>query len=376
MKCTRRSIHISIATAAIAAATLLSGCHIFVEDRQKDDSWYYCDDYGCYVCDETDCLLSGDYCYDDRDCFEGYCDTYSGTCVVQSAICTVKTDCDTSQICNNGRCAPAPLSCRSDDACGTGAYCSNGSCRATSPCSSDIADADSDASCCVQDDECDDDDEATEPETCVSGATCAEGFCVDGTCGVCSGDCGGGQTCELAQHCGEDRACLNGQCVQICDADSQDRCGSNQTCNIVLGVCVPNQPSGCVHNDECGNGKVCVNNECYVDCTESETCDNASDACSDSIEIGDTEVRLCIPDHYADSECQFNKDCDDEQQCINGICRTACDAPEGCSPCSDNPVCGPGGFCMTEEEATPQCTLNADCSNEGSLCLNTRCVAP
>jgi hypothetical protein len=47
---------------------------------------------------------------------------------------------------------------------------------------------------------------------------------------------------------------------------------------------------------------------------------------------------------------------------------------EDCAACSDGPVCGPGGFCMTAVEASPQCTTNAQCSG-GKVCLNAQCKA-
>jgi hypothetical protein len=168
-------------------------------------------------------------------------------------------------------------------------------------------------------------------------------------------------------HCGEGRACLDGQCANRCTGPEQ--CGSAQVCSG--GLCQASPPS-CGTGADCGGAEVCVDNRCYDTCLGG-SCVNPADLCSAEITVGQQTLRICRPDHRAQPECSLSADCTDDEVCVNGVCRTTCGKALDCAGCEDGPVCGPGGYCMTEVEANPQCQRSADCG-EGKACLGGQCV--
>jgi hypothetical protein len=357
---------------ALAAVTF-AGCHIMVDDDQQ--WWYYCDATGCYRCDARGCEFPPDhnnpfYCYEDSDCPSGSCDQVRGVCVSNPSKCDVSKDCSAGYVCVSGSCTPGRTPCPKDDACGDGAYCSNGKCKDSCRCKGDqdCQDKMGDGFVCDPRGSCI--PGQTGPKSCTDAKGCGEGMCVDGKCGTCTGDCGGGQSCTLQVHCGEGRACLNGQCVNSCSKPSD--CGSTQTCKS--NICVGKGPGTCVKDSDCGSGQLCINKVCHADCTSSGTCSNAADVCSAVITVGQQSLKACVPNHSAKPQCTLTKDCEGGEQCVNGICRTTCAKTEDCEVCDDGPVCGPGGFCMTQQEVKPDCTANSDCTG-GKFCLNTQCVA-
>lgn len=355
---------------AMLALGYLAGCHILVSDPGDSGGrswWYYCDEFGCYRCDAAGCI------FPDYLCASGDCgDCRDGSCGSEPLSCEVMADCSRGQRCLDNVCSSRQTEpCHEHSECGSGAYCSDGVCQVGGLC-----EAPSDCvglgegfacdgrGCCVPG--------TRGPSSCENASDCgAGGICVDGLCGTCEGDCGGGKTCELDRHCGEGRACLDGQCVNRC-VDDDAACASSQVCNPVLGICLAREPEGCAAQDACGAGKVCVDGSCHLDCTSDGSCDNSADRCSDVLTVGERDARACVTDHSAQPECALSRECSDNEQCVNGVCRTTCIDQADCAHCDDGPVCGKGGFCMTEYEASPECTTNEECGG-GRLCLDAHC---
>jgi hypothetical protein len=355
--------------AALVSASL-AGCHLISGPHEgRQEWWYFCDQSGCYRCTVQGCEIPGSYCSYDGQCPAGMtCDPYDSVCKSKNE-CQTTSQCGSGYVCTGGKCVPARTPCDSNQACGDGAYCSNGTCKNTGKCAND-----SDCKKFGTNYECDSRGTcvpgAPPVASCQSGSACGDGLCVDGSCASCTGDCGGGKTCQFNKHCGDGRVCLDGQCTSSCKTKAD--CGAGQTCDA--DVCVPDKGSFCLKNADCGSGKVCANNACYEDCTLTGKCSSAKDACGSTLTLGSATMRLCFPDYTARPECKVNKDCTGGELCVNAVCRTSCAKTEDCAVCPDGPVCGPGGFCMTAEEAAPQCTTNAGCS-DGKVCLNGQCKA-
>lgn len=345
----------------------LSGCHVILgPDEGEQDWWYYCDESGCYQCDRNGCDIPGSQCFTDQDCPAAmYCDTGSRTCRTKTKpSCKVTAECGPGNICTGGKCVPGRTPCTDHAGCGDGAYCSNGTCKDSGLCTDDgdcsaLGDFVCEGGTCVP---------GVPKKSCDSAGGCTDGLCVDGECGTCSGDCGGGKTCQFDKHCGKDRVCLDGQCVNSCS--KTEDCASGQVCK---GQVCAAQAGTCVENTDCSGDKVCVNNTCLESCTTSGKCTSAFDLCSPAISVGDTSVKVCVPDSSAQLECKVTNDCTGGEVCVNGVCRTSCTKSEDCAACEDGPVCGQGGFCMTAEEADPQCAVSADCTG-GKVCLNAQCT--
>jgi hypothetical protein len=367
----KRTMTQALAGLSLVALCGLAACHIVVSEPDEGvrSWWYYCDEYGCYRCDSSGCLFP-EYLCESGDC--AVCRPEDEDCSPTTVLCDEMRHCSRGQICLDGVCGQKPAPCREPADCGDGAYCSNGACVPSGLC-----DRDADCRSVGADFGCDERGSCAPapkgPTTCAEPTDCGDGgMCVDGLCGTCSGDCGGGDTCELDAHCGDGRACVDAQCVNHCDKDEQ--CGSNQRCNVELGLCLA-APQSCGADVQCAAGSVCVNGTCYADCTSDGACASAADVCSDPLTVGDTQARVCVADHSARPECALSKDCTDNEQCVNGVCRTVCAAEVDCASCDDGPVCGKGGFCMTADEATPQCKSSDDC-DASQICRDSRCITP
>ena len=348
----------------------LSGCHLmFGPEGGQSDGWTYCDRDGCVKCNIDGCDLPKSQCDPDLPydtCPSGsYCDP--GRRVCRGTTCTKAADCGSGYICHSGVCVPQRVPCGGHGDCGPGAYCSNGTCKPSDTCKKD--------SDCVRlgDFECSPSGTCVPrtpaPTTCTKAADCSGGFCVNGACGSCTGDCGGGKTCQLGRHCANGRVCLDGQCTNSCTKESQ--CASGQTCKS--GTCIARTTAQCKTDAQCGKGTICVNQVCHPDCTASGTCAKAGDACSATISLEGGPARFCTADHSAKLECKVTSECTGGETCVNGVCRTACQTDKDCKVCDDGPVCGKGGYCMTQKESTATCVRNSQCSG-GKACLNGQCV--
>lgn len=365
---TRRTLSLTLVP---AVALLLSGCHLmFGPEGGQMDWWTYCDEHGCTRCNIDGCDVPDSHCDPDlpyETCPAGtFCDPERRVC--RGKTCTGARDCGDGYICDNGVCLPQRTPCDNHEACGSGGYCNNGQCKPSGTCQKDSDCAAlgnfvcSPSGTCVPGKPVD--------KSCSDSASCGGGMCVDGKCGTCSGDCGGGQTCEFNRHCGPVRACLDGQCTNMCNNDLQ--CGSGQVCKNKY--CQPQKVAECKYTADCGSGKLCVNGLCLADCSDSGKCLSANDRCSGPIQLGKGTVRVCQADYSAQLECKVTSQCKGGESCINGICRTSCNADKDCAACDDGPVCGPGGYCMTNVEISAKCTKNSQCSG-GKSCLNGYCVS-
>ena len=364
---TKRSYYRIIPLWALAAL-MLSGCHFVLgPDEGSMDWWSYCDDQACYHCNAEGCEIPGGYCTPggpEEQCPKGHpCDPNQGVC--KGKTCTTGSDCGQGHICDNGNCIPQRTPCTKQEQCGDGSYCQNGTCKHSKRCGSDLDCATLGAFVCNSMGTC-----VPGPSTksCTKASACSGGMCVDGKCGSCSGDCGGGQTCQFNAHCGSGRVCLDGQCTNACK--TADDCGSNQLCQSK--VCALDGTSTCNSNKNCASG-ACVNNRCHNDCTLTGKCSSAKDVCSATIVVSTTTLRICHANPGAKLECKTTKDCTGGETCVNAVCRTACGTSKDCAACEDGPVCGKGGYCMTQQESDPKCVKNSQCTG-GKVCLNTQCV--
>ena len=354
---------------------LMTGCHLMFGPPTPwggacwDECWTWCDHHGCKTCDKEGCDVPNSQCdpAGPKDQCPGTskCDPDRAVCKKKDS-CSTKADCSGDDLCIGGACVPQRDPCKNNDGCGKGAYCKNGVCAGTKTCKGDgdckalgafVCDL---RGTCVP-------GVPAKPKGCSVANACPGGVCVNSKCGTCTGDCGGGKTCQFNSQCGDGRACLDGQCVNKCK--KTDQCGSGQVCNG--GVCAARTGVNCTYNKDCGAGMLCVNSQCVQNCTGNK-CDNTNDLCGAPIKQGKDLVRACHANHKPKLECKVSKDCTNNETCVNGVCRTVCTSDNDCVGCNDGHKCGPGGFCMTTQEATPMCSTNKD-SKSGQACLNARC---
>ena len=151
--------------------------------------------------------------------------------------------------------------------------------------------------------------------------------------------------------------------------------------------------SECEINDDCTNGKICLNKMCIIptvvkkcipDCVDGKECVN-----------GECVVKKCIPDCVdgkvcISGECVVKKcipDCVDGKVCISGECigitGSLCDQNKDCesNACGlvtgyPHPQCCAGHTFMNYEINRNVCSLGKgyDCSTD-SMCTSMKCVS-
>lgn len=153
----------------------------------------------------------------------------------------------------------------------------------------------------------------------------------------------------------------------------------DEVCSLVEPPPPPQPP--CESDDECvldgtADGRVCNDGVCeYADCVLDVQCG----------------VRICDNGQCADRQpCFTEDDCDEDQLCSDGVCRTACLFDDECAllggvlqvcvegecrqRCVGDFLCL-GGICEENICRDPQCAVDEDCGPGDFACESGRCVA-
>ncbi|MCC7073546.1 MAG: hypothetical protein IT383_19715 [Deltaproteobacteria bacterium] len=170
----------------------------------------------------------------------------------------------------------------------------------------------------------------------------------------------------------EGESCANGPCALGLTC-------VDEVCALVEPP--PPPPPPCESDDECvldgtADGRVCNDGVCdYADCLLDIQCG----------------VRICDGGRCADRHpCFTEDDCDDDQLCSDGVCRTACVLDDECAllggvlqvcvegecrqRCLGDFLCL-GGICEENICRDPQCAVDEDCGPGDLFCEGGRCVA-
>jgi hypothetical protein len=188
---------------------------------------------------------------------------------------------------------------------------------------------------------------------CPEGTQCIEGLCLAG--------------CDFSYECGPGKVCANGQCALGCD-DGSPCPEAGTTCEN--GVCVvdPLNPA-CSDQTPCaGAGEICVDGVCatgcatHADCAAGEVCNAATGA--------------CILDPSPQPGCgAVGAACGGVgQQCMaDGYCHYPCTTVEACQLIDNRFIACDTGICKTEEEVSPECTIEDPCP-AGQDCISNSCL--
>jgi hypothetical protein len=311
-------------------------------------------------------------CQADADCADGET-CRSSVCRELGAACTRATDCTSpsTPVCDleSGAC----VGCVGDADCGRGEWCEGRRCQrpASQGCTSDAQCTEvaqlsrclaSERRCvaCLNDAQC--------PRPPVGTVTCDKAtyacrVVVPG-CDT-SADCAGnpaGPHCDSARRacvaCLVDAQCPAGShctAARICDATPactptscrppKPRCRSDRTC------------VECLLSSDCPGGQRCQENHCVAEengCWSQAQCADPTPGC-------DLRARACVP-------CRSDVDCRG-RICESGTCRT----------CTDGIDCiaetfGSRPFCQAGRCA--ECIADAQCEDDGKVCVRGTCVAP
>ena len=248
--------------------------------------------------------------------------------------CLSNQDCEESQLCISGSCAPisTQTGCAANSDCSASEFC-------------DVA-----AGRCLP---------AMSTSMCMSNVDCSMGEVCNLSSGRCEQDTSG-------QGCTEDADCLDNK---YCDSSTRIcvECLLPEHCEMsecVDGMCKPNDAE-CLLDKDCDPpNTICEAKSCVVGCAISMNCGEDS--------VCDSTTGRCVSitgPCQQDSECNPPREICEANQCIPGC------SEFGGIQCTANTVCDSStGRCIQSNE--PICTSDIDCNPPQTVCNPTseRCV--
>lgn len=243
----------TVATCFIAFAS----CQLYLGDDDLGDGYGYCDDSGCYYCEDGRCVPNnstpGWSCSTNFECEAGcYCNAL-GYCE-EAGFCTYDVDCQPGFECDRRySCVPEGTStgCESDDACPIGSFCDEetGECMNSGACD--------EQGNCPNDEICD-----PERNTCLplddAGLTCQSRV----SCEEVAPDCPAGSIAAIFNGCYTGTCmdkddCPDGAPFECSDLnDEESACLANATCGAVY------QGINCTSPE----GQVCTSGDANCTC--------------------------------------------------------------------------------------------------------------
>jgi hypothetical protein len=278
-----------------------------------------------------DCESLSDCPGDDSTCIETECD--AGYCRSRPK------DCDDFNPCTRDECSPAG-NCENETlaACGFETDCANGADDdgdALDDCFD--PDCEKDEACLTS---CDKDDGCDDANLCTTDL-CLQGRCVFDPMPVNEWPCGG-------DMCNAPGVCRLGFCVEQGDprhCDDGNPCTEDR-CDVLAGcVFEPDDSEVCDDGDACTWGDRCFGGRCTPG--GDEVCEDGSACTHDSCDSQHGCVhedacamgQLCVDGAcFAEEPCAGNTDCDDEDICTQ-------DERSGGGNCKHTPVCDAGNPC-------------------------------
>ncbi len=248
----------------------LAGCHLYIEEEESPNTSNYCDESGCYECDDWGCYPVGGEpgwdCSNNYDCAAGCFCNPDGACE-EAGFCSEDSDCPSDYECDDrSSCVPegSNAACTSDASCPTGSYCaeSSGICIGSWTCDDDSASADQN---CGMGFECDARDTCV-PVSCEDDTMCQEGC----YCNEAAGECIETATCDAGGNCAGDLVCDTTRNTCVPADEIGPTCQGEVSCDTTAPTC----PSG---------STAIIENGCYTGtCMLKADCpDGAPFACSD-----------------------------------------------------------------------------------------------
>ena len=120
------------------------------------------------------------------------------------------------------------------------------------------------------------------------------------------------------------------------------------SCNEDLAKQIAALGEGCLLNSDCSDGLVCVFRRCHEQCNDSADCPLGPDGVQLGCRLGDPPAHVCqLPE---DASCSYNSQCPGAQVCgPDGSCRDQC---EGDRDCLEEQMCVQG-VCAEVDEVDP-----------------------
>lgn len=278
---------------------------------------------------------------------------------------------------------------------------------------------------------CTSDSECSDSDTCYNGA-CVNPCVIEAPCAItaeCYGKshrpncrCPIGTTgnpytrcqaaeCQIDNDCNDNSVCVKGVCREAC-SEGLNPCANNAECfarnHAASCKCPPALPLGdplthcqkinvigepeCRTDGDCPSRHACLRDQCREACNELKPCsDNSHCTVSDSIPFRTLICRCsegytpdeggsCKPAQLPPLSCSSDQDCDEQESCVNRICRNPCSCGNNaeCFVRDHRPVCS----CRDGFEGDPYracrtvgCRIDSECESNAA-CINGNCISP
>ncbi|GAB4296469.1 MAG: hypothetical protein Kow0090_11570 [Myxococcota bacterium] len=177
------------------------------------------------------------------------------------------------------------------------------------------------------------------------------------------GNGGGEVNCIADDECPDGKVCINGVC-DVKECDTANDCGGEKVCEG--GKCVePTPPQNCESDDVCGEAKKCIEGFCRTpgcivdgDCGTGFKCDTATWSCVED-KVGEGGA------------CESHDKCNEGLACIESKCEKTCASD---ADCSDGLICRQVEFGISVcRESQGGCQVDSQCQS-GEKCVNGKCV--
>jgi hypothetical protein len=315
----------------------------------------------------------------------------------------------------DGVCGPTLDGSGCDDGvfCNGADTCASGACTGAhtgDPCAVNVGDADSD--CSESCDEVANACSAADPNTsvcndglfCTGADTCMAGACVPGTdpcagragdadtdcsesCNEAADDCTAydpeGSSCDDGLYCSGAETCASGVCVSAgdpCPSVGDGDADCSESCDEVTHLCTANDPAGATCDDGlfCTMGETCAAGACGGSAVD-PCAANVGDADTDCSESCDEASDACTANDPDSSACDDGMFCNGAETCTAGACGDSsgdpCIANVGDSDEDCSESCHEGDdACEANDPSGSVCDDGLAC-NGGDRCIAGSCAA-
>lgn len=310
-------------------------------------------------------------------------------CTATSAQCSKKDDLVVQQaVESSSNAAKDGERCTSHQMCEPGAVCVQDKCKRIDKIS------------CQSDLDCPEFDRCYEGKCaeCMSDDHCGPGFSCNAH-GVCVPSDPMVLHCDSAADCGRGQICLNGLCAFLCanhydclalNDERNTYCGSKN--DFLVGICSEldvRLSAYCTEDScsyHCGKGFASLNGMCYpMKCNQNDQCedgkvciDSRCRNCTQDAQCGDD--RICNHNRCRKYECESDADCGDENKCHQHRCMECledadCDENTKCLKyktgnnllCNDE-TCTYEEIEQSEKLVCLECTEDSYCPKEKPYC--------
>jgi hypothetical protein len=151
-------------------------------------------------------------------------------------------------------------------------------------------------------------------------------------------------------------------------ADAPDDLADDMAEDQDLAEDLPDLAPGCVRDDQCGDGEVCEEGECFEGCRQDAECGPDEICLNNQCQAGCRQDAACPRGAVCEAlacvtGCRQDRECPSGERCAQGQC-----APRACALDRD---CDPGSWCE-DNQCAPGCRDDLECGDDQICPIETR----